>query len=440
MVNTAKNIVMIGTGYVGLVTGACLADIGHNVLCIDKDAAKIDMLKSGGIPIYEPGLKEIVTRNAKSGNLKFSTELNLEKADAIFLGVGTPTDDTTGNADLTALFSAATEIKQKLKSKTIIVTKSTVPVGTGEKLKSIIGNLGEMVSNPEFLREGNAVNDFMNPDRIVIGSESAHANKIMAEIYAPLKSETLFTSIESAELIKYAANAFLAAKVAYINEIADLCEKVGADVEDVSRGMGLDKRIGSQFLKAGPGIGGSCFPKDIRALLAQEKSAGLESKMVEAVIDSNEKRKIRIAQKIADIVGQGTSASKIIAIWGLTFKANTDDMRESPSLTIIPELQKAGFKIRAYDPEGAREAKKLLPGIELCDTAENAAQGASAIVILTEWQEFKTIDFTKLKLKTKIMIDLRNLLERAQVADYDYYSTGRKPCLAENLVKTKAIA
>jgi len=314
-----KNIVMIGTGYVGLVTGACLADIGHNVLCVDKDKTKIDLLNQGGIPIYEPGLEAVVARNVKSGRLKFSTELTLEKTDAIFLGVGTPTDDATGNADLTALFSVAKEIKQKLKTKTIIVTKSTVPVGTGEQLKNIIGNFGEMVSNPEFLREGNAVNDFMNPDRIVIGAESDNANKVMADIYAPLKGETVFTSIESAELIKYAANAFLAAKVVFINEIADLCEKVGADVEDVARGMGLDKRIGTQFLKAGPGIGGSCFPKDIRALLAQEKTAGLGSKMVEAVIESNEKRKVHIAEKIADIVRQGT-----IAILGLTFKANTD--------------------------------------------------------------------------------------------------------------------
>lgn len=429
-----KNIVMIGTGYVGLVTGACLADIGHNVLCIDNDKSKIDLLNQGGIPIYEPGLDKIVAQNIKNGRLKFSTELNVENADAVFLGVGTPTDDKTGNADLTYLFSAANEIKQKLKKKTVVVTKSTVPVGTGAQLKRIIGNNAEMVSNPEFLREGNAIHDFMNPDRVVIGSESRAAEKLMGEIYAPLKSEIVFTSIESSELIKYAANAFLAAKVAFINEIADLCEQVDADVDDVARGMGLDKRIGTQFLKAGPGIGGSCFPKDIRALLAQERSAGLESKMVEAVIDSNEKRKRRIAGKIADIVGQGT-----IAIFGLTFKANTDDMRESPALVIIPELQKAGFKIRAYDPEGMKEAKKVLRNIEFCESAENAAEGASAVVILTEWQEFKQVDYSHLKLKNKVIIDLRNLLDRNEFNEFDYYSTGRKPMLAEN-IKKKAIA
>lgn len=263
---------MIGTGYVGLVTGACLADIGHNVLCVDKDANKIELLKSGGIPIYEPGLDEVVARNVKKGSLKFATAIDLTGADAVFLGVGTPTDDATGNADLSALFAAAKEIKQQLKSKCVIVTKSTVPVGTGAKLKDILGSNAEIASNPEFLREGNAVIDFMYPDRIVVGADSQNAADLLAEIYAPLNSEVVNTSVESAELIKYAANAFLAAKVAFINEIADLCEKVGADVDDVSRGIGLDKRIGTQFLKAGPGIGGSCFPKDIRALLAQEKT------------------------------------------------------------------------------------------------------------------------------------------------------------------------
>ena len=430
-----KNIVMIGTGYVGLVTGACLADIGHNVLCIDKDKSKIEHLQNGGIPIYEPGLDEVVARNFKKGNLRFSTSLELENVDAVFLGVGTPTDKKTGSADLSFLFAAAKEVKAKLQKKTVIVTKSTVPVGTGATLKEIFGDLGMIVSNPEFLREGNAVHDFMNPDRVVVGTDNPAAKNILEQIYAPLKGEMVYTSIESAELIKYAANAFLAAKVAFINEIADLCENVGADVDDVSRGMGLDKRIGAQFLKAGPGIGGSCFPKDIRALLAQEKLAGLESKMVEAVIDSNEKRKVKLAERITSIVSGGT-----IAIWGLTFKANTDDMRESASLTIIPALQKAGFKIRAYDPQGMHEAKKLLQNVEYAENATSAAESASAVVILTEWPEFKTVDLAKLKMKNKIIIDLRNLLDKEKLSGYDYYSIGRRPLLAENILKEKASA
>lgn len=430
-----KNIVMIGTGYVGLVTGACLADIGHNVLCVDKDKGKIQRLEKGEIPIYEPGLEEVVKRNVENGRLTFSSELKLKNTDAVFLGVGTPTDPNTNNADLTAFLAAAAEVKQKLENKCVVVTKSTVPAGTGKKLKNILQGAADVVSNPEFLREGNAVHDFMNPDRIVIGVETEAARKAMAEIYSPMKGEIVFTSIESAELIKYAANAFLATKVAFINEMADLCEKIGADIEDVSKGMGLDKRIGGQFLKAGPGIGGSCFPKDIRSLSAQEKSFGLDSKLVEAVIESNETRKKNMAARIAEIAGSGT-----IAVLGLTFKANTDDMRESASLTIIPLLQKAGFKIKAYDPQGMHEAAKILKDVEYAKTSTAALEGASAAVILTEWPEFKNIDFNKANLRKNIIIDLRNLLDKTQLSNFAYYSVGRSPQLADQLIKQTATA
>ena len=431
----AKNITIIGTGYVGLVTGACLAEIGHNVICVDKDQAKITVLKNGGIPIYEPGLKEVVERNVTANRLKFSTDLDLTNTDAIFLGVGTPTDAATGNADMTAFYAAANEVKSKLKTKALIVTKSTVSVGTGGKLKEIFGAKAEIVSNPEFLREGNAVGDFMKPDRIVIGSSSPNAAKIMEEIYAPLNARIVHTSVESSELIKYAANTFLAMKVAFINEVADICEAVGADVEDVATGIGLDPRIGEKFLKAGPGIGGSCFPKDIRALSAQERAAGLQNRLVEAVINSNNERKLRLAHRIAAIAKSGT-----ICVLGLTFKANTDDMRESPALAIVETLHELNFKIRAYDPEGMREAAKLLPFVELYDSAEVAAEGASAIVILTEWAQFKKIDFSGFKVAKKVIIDMRNILNPDNLSGFEYHSIGRAPITSKKAAKTPLTA
>lgn len=426
----AKNIIVIGTGYVGLVSGACFAEIGHNVVCVDKDKSKIDGLHHGKMPIYELGLAELVARNVKNQRLKFSTELNLANAEAVFLAVGTPTDPITQNADMTAFFAAAKEVSNHYEIATpsakarndglVVVTKSTVPVGTGAKLKEIFGDKAAIISNPEFLREGNAIHDFMHPDRVVIGADESAAAKLVEEIYAPLAAKIMHTSIASSELIKYASNSFLAAKVVFINEIADFCEKVGANVEDVARGMGMDARIGEKFLKAGPGIGGSCFPKDARALAVQSEQAGVPSQIIDALIASNEQRKAKMAERIIGLVGAGK-----IAIFGLTFKANTNDMRESASLTIIPLLQKAGLKIKAYDPEGMDEAKHFLPDIEYCASALDAANGADGVVILTEWDEFTKLDYTKLALKRKLIIDLRNILNPANMRGFEYHSIGR---------------
>jgi UDPglucose 6-dehydrogenase len=416
----AKNIVVIGTGYVGLVSGACFAEIGHNVVCVDKDKAKIDGLHQGKMPIYEPGLDEVVARNVKNKRLQFSTKLDLNSADAVFLAVGTPTDPKTQNADMTAFFAAAREVSSALKNKTVVVTKSTVPVGTGAKLKEIFSDKANIVSNPEFLREGNAIHDFMHPDRVVIGADSEIAAKLVEEIYAPLAAKIMHTSIASSELIKYASNSFLAAKVVFINEIADFCERVGANVEDVARGMGMDARIGDKFLKAGPGIGGSCFPKDARALAVQSEQAGAPSQIIDALIESNEQRKIKMAERIVKLVGKGT-----VAIFGLTFKANTNDMREAASLTIIPLLQKAGLKVKAYDPEGMEEAKHFLPDLEYCVSAAEAADGADGVVILTEWDEFAKMDYAKLQLKRNLVIDLRNILNPANMKKFEYHSIGR---------------
>ena len=413
------NLTIIGTGYVGLVSGACFADIGHNVICVDKDKRKIDALKKGMIPIYEPGLKEIVERGINNGRLKFTTELELENANAVFLAVGTPTDPETENADMSMFLAAAKEVAAKLKHRCLIVTKSTVPVGTGAELKKIFAGKASIASNPEFLREGNAVYDFMNPDRIVVGVNSPSCAKFLQSLYKPIKAPFMSTDVVSSELIKYASNTFLAAKVVFINEMADLCEAMGADVEEVAKGMGLDARIGNKFLKTGPGIGGSCFPKDARALAVQAQNHGYPSLIIEALVESNEMRKENMAARIKRKVGKGT-----VAIFGLTFKANTNDMRESAALSIIPLLQKAGVKIKAYDPAGMEEAKKYLPKIIYSESAAEAAKDADAIVILTEWEEFKRLDYKKLKPRKKVIIDMRNLLKAAPPKGYDYSCLG----------------
>ncbi len=415
-----KKITIIGSGYVGLVSGACFAEIGHEVLCVDKDEKKISALQNGKIPIYEPGLEEMVARNCSAGRLKFSTQLDVSQADAVFLAVGTPTNPDTNNADLKFLFAAAEEVKNSLTKPTLIVTKSTVPVGTGAKLAEIFGEKASISSNPEFLREGCAIDDFMHPDRVVCGIEGEADEKLLRTIYAPLKSQIVFTDIATAELTKYAANAMLATRVGFINEMADLCERAGADILQLSHAVGLDERIGPKFLAAGPGVGGSCFPKDTRALAAQAAEFGAPSAIIEAVIESNLKHQDLVAERIAREIGSGTAA-----IFGLTFKANTDDMREAPALRIIPKLQEAGIKIRAYDPEGMDEAVMLLDDVEFCKTAEQASAGADAIVIMTEWDEFKTLDYGKLKPAKKRVFDTRNILAEKLPEGFEYFGLGR---------------
>src|SRR6201996_3910077 len=429
-------IAMIGTGYVGLVSGACLSEFGHDVVCIDKDASKVETLRAGGIPIYEPGLDEVVAANVKAGRLSFETDLarGVASASAIFIAVGTPSRRGDGHADLSYVFAAAEEIAKALTGYAVVVTKSTVPVGTSREVEQIIRKARpdadfDMASNPEFLREGSAIGDFRRPDRVVVGCDTERAREVMREVYRPLylnETPILFTSRESSELIKYAANAFLATKITFINEIANLCEKVGADVQDVARGMGLDGRIGSKFLHAGPGFGGSCFPKDTLALVRTAREFDAPHRIVEAVVAVNDERKLMMARKIEKVFG-GVKG-KTIAVLGLTFKPNTDDMRDAPSLVIVPELQKAGATIRAYDPEGGAEASKHL-NIELCADAYDAINGADGVVILTEWNEFRALDMAKLKagLKTPLMVDLRNIYRTAQMAQagFRYVSLGR---------------
>jgi UDPglucose 6-dehydrogenase len=429
-------IAMIGTGYVGLVSGACLSEFGHDVICIDKDAAKVNALRAGQIPIFEPGLDEVVAANVKAGRLSFHADMAkaVAGAEAVFIAVGTPSRRGDGHADLTYVFAAAEELAAHLSGYTVVVTKSTVPVGTSRKVKEIIKRVRpeaafDVCSNPEFLREGSAIDDFRRPDRVIVGCDSDRARDVIREIYRPLylhETPIVFTSPESSELIKYAANAFLATKITFINEMADLCEKVGADVQDVARGIGLDGRIGSKFLHAGPGFGGSCFPKDTLALLKTSQDSGAPTRLVEAVTSVNEARKVRMAEKIERAFGGVTGKS--IAVLGLTFKPNTDDMREAPSLVIIPWLQAAGAKIRAYDPEGAREARNLLD-IELCKNAYEALDGADGVVILTEWNEFRALDVARMKslLKRPLMVDLRNIYRPAQMAaaGFTYVSVGR---------------
>lgn len=429
-------IAMIGTGYVGLVSGACLSEFGHTVICVDKDAAKIDALNGGTIPIFEPGLDDIVSANAAANRLSFSSNLAtaVKGAAVVFIAVGTPSRRGDGHADLSHVFGAAEEIAAALDGYTVVVTKSTVPVSTSRKVEEIIRKARpdadfDMASNPEFLREGSAIEDFRRPDRIVVGCDTERARKAMQEVYRPLylnETPILFTSRESSELIKYAANAFLATKITFINEIASLCEKVGGDIQDVARGIGLDGRIGSKFLHAGPGFGGSCFPKDTLALMRTAQEAGAPTRIVEAVVSVNETRKIQMAEKIDAAFG-GVNG-KTIALLGLTFKPNTDDMRDAPSLVIVPHLQAKGAKIRAFDPEGMDEAKRHLD-IEYCTDAYHALDGADGVAILTEWNEFRALDLSRIKtmLKQPLMVDLRNIYRPADMAarGFTYISVGR---------------
>ncbi|MGB8364660.1 MAG: UDP-glucose dehydrogenase family protein [Rhizomicrobium sp.] len=429
-------IAMIGTGYVGLVSGACLSEFGHEVVCIDKDDSKIADLNQGRIPIFEPGLDEVVAANVKAGRLSFTRDLAsaVPHADVIFIAVGTPSRRGDGHADLSFVFGAAEEIAKELDGYTVVITKSTVPVGTGRKVEDIIRRLRpdaqfDVASNPEFLREGSAIEDFLRPDRVVVGAESERARNVLKEVYRPLylnETPILFTSRETSELIKYAANAFLATKITFINEMADLCEKVGADVQDVARGIGLDGRIGGKFLHAGPGFGGSCFPKDTLALLKTSQQANAPVRIVETVVAVNERRKMQMAEKIAAAFGDLNG--KTVAVLGLTFKPNTDDMRDAPSLVIVPTLEAKGARIRAYDPEGAREARKLLD-IEMCKDAYEALAGADGVVILTEWNEFRALDLARVKslLARPLMVDLRNIYRPSQMAEagFTYVSVGR---------------
>jgi UDPglucose 6-dehydrogenase len=432
---------MIGTGYVGLVSGACFSEFGHYVVCVDKDLKKIGALKEGRIPIYEPGLEEVVADSVKAGRLSFTDDLaaSVKQADAVFIAVGTPSRRGDGHADLSYVFTAAEEIAAALDGYTVIITKSTVPVGTGKRVEEIIRKRRpdaefEVASNPEFLREGSAIEDFRRPDRVVCGTVSERARETLRELYRPLflnETPMLFTSRETSELIKYAANAFLATKITFINEMADICEAVGANVQDVSRGIGLDGRIGSKFLHAGPGYGGSCFPKDTLALLKTAQDVGAPSRIVEAVAKVNEERKARMAAKIEKAFG-GVSG-KTIAVLGLTFKPNTDDMRDAPSLIILPQLVKLGAHIRAYDPEGMNEAKKYLD-VEMCPDANAALDGADGVVILTEWNEFRALDLKSAKklLKRPLMVDLRNIYRPDEMAKagFDYVSIGRPATVA----------
>ena len=429
-------IAMIGTGYVGLVSGACLSEFGHEVVCIDKDASKVATLRAGGIPIFEPGLDEVVAANVKSGRLSFETDLarGVAGAAAVFIAVGTPSRRGDGHADLSYVYAAAEEIAKALTGYAVVVTKSTVPVGTSRKVEEIIKKARpdaafDMASNPEFLREGSAIEDFRRPDRVIVGCDTERAREAMREVYRPLflnETPILFTSRETSELIKYAANAFLATKITFINEMADICEKVGGDVQDVARGIGLDGRIGKKFLHAGPGYGGSCFPKDTLALVQTAQELGAPSRIVEAVVEVNDRRKLDMAKKVE--AAFGGVKGKTIAVLGLTFKPNTDDMRDAPSLVIVPYLQAAGATIRAYDPEGHKEAAKHMQLDYRKDTYD-ALDGADGVVILTEWNEFRALDFDRVKktLKTPLMVDLRNIYRPAQMRDagFQYVSVGR---------------
>ena len=415
------NITMLGTGYVGLVSGTCFSEFGFDVCCVDKDKDKINNLKNDIIPIYEPGLQNLVKKNKNSGRLSFSNDIdqNIKKADIVFIAVGTPSRRGDGHADLTYVYEAAEKIAKNLDGYTVIVNKSTVPVGTGAEVKNIIKKINpdalfDVVSNPEFLREGNAIEDFMRPDRVVVGIETEKAKQLMSIIYKPLyliETPILFTDLNTAELIKYSANAFLAVKISYINQMSDLCEKVGADVHDVAKGIGLDKRIGSKFLHPGPGYGGSCFPKDTLALVQTAKEYDLNLSLVETVVQYNKQRKSDMADKIIEAFNNNCQNKKI-SILGLSFKPETDDMRDSPSLDIIPILKEKGFDISVFDPVAMDEAKKLLKNIEFSNNIEECLQNSDGLVILTEWNEFRGLSATRLKkvMKGNILIDLRNSL------------------------------
>lgn len=413
-------IAMIGTGYVGLVSGACFSEFGVDVVCVDKDAGKIDKIKQGIMPIFEPGLEDLVSKNVEAGRLSFTTDLGdaVKGADAVFIAVGTPSRRGDGHADLSYVYGAAEEIAMAVEGHTVIVTKSTVPVGTGLEVEKIIDRVRpdadcDVVSNPEFLREGSAIEDFMRPDRVVIGTKSERAREVMRLLYRPLhliETPILFTSRQTAEMIKYAANTFLATKITFINEISDLCEVLDADVQEVAKGIGLDGRIGSKFLHAGPGYGGSCFPKDTLALVRTASQAGSPLRIVETVVDVNEKRKQKMAERVISAC-DGSVEGKTIGVLGVTFKPNTDDMRDSPSLDIIKGLQKAGAKIQAYDPEGMKEAATMLDGVIWCDNAYAALTGTDAVVIITEWNEFRGLDMARVKtlMKNPVLVDLRNI-------------------------------
>lgn len=431
-------VAMIGTGYVGLVSGTCFSEFGHTVTCVDKNPERIDSLKRGEIPIFEPGLDDLVARNVKAGRLSFTQDVAtaVVNADAVFIAVGTPSRRGDGEADLSYVYAAAKEIAGSLKDYTLVVTKSTVPVGTGREVERIIRETApkadfEMASNPEFLREGAAIEDFMRPDRVVCGAESDRAKELLRNLYRPLylnETPILFTALETAELIKYAANAFLATKITFINEIADLCEKVNVNVQDVARGIGLDGRIGGKFLHAGPGYGGSCFPKDTQALVAIGKKYDAPMRIVDTVIDINDKRKRSMADKVIAACG-GSIKGKTVGVLGLTFKPETDDMRDSPSLEIVPALQAAGAIVRAFDPEGMDEARKLLKDLVWCEDAYDVAAGADVLVLVTEWNQFRALDLPRVKalLKQPLLVDLRNVYKPAEMqqAGFTYYSVGR---------------
>ena len=434
-------VAMIGTGYVGLVSGSCFSEFGVDVVCVDKDETKIAKLHDNVMPIYEPGLDDLVKKNVEAGRLSFTSDLGsaVREADAVFIAVGTPSRRGDGHADLSYVYQAAKEIAEQLDGYTVVVTKSTVPVGTGAEVERIIRETRpdaefDVVSNPEFLREGSAIGDFMRPDRVVIGTDSDRARAVMRELYRPLfliETPIVFTSRQTSELIKYAGNTFLATKITFINEIADLCEKVGADVHDVARGIGLDGRIGRKFLHPGPGYGGSCFPKDTLALVRTAQEVGAPLRIIETVVDINDRRKRAMAGRIIGTLG-GDVTGKTIAVLGLTFKPNTDDMRDSPALEIVPALLAAGAKVRTYDPEGMEEAKKVIDdhaNLTYCEDAYETLTGADAVAIVTEWNEFRGLDIDRVKaaLKQPLMIDLRNVYNPSDMATagFVYHSIGR---------------
>jgi len=436
----SMKIAMVGSGYVGLVSGACFADFGHDVVCIDKDPSKIERLNAGVMPIYEPGLAELVAGNVKAGRLSFTTDLasGIAGAQAIFIAVGTPSRRGDGHADLSFVRAVAQEVGENLSSPAVIVTKSTVPVGTGDEVERIVADTGTQVrfavaSNPEFLREGAAIEDFKRPDRIVIGTQDEWAREVMNAVYRPLflnRAPILFTSRRSSELIKYAANAFLAVKITFINEMADLCEKVGGNVQDVARGIGMDNRIGTKFLHAGPGYGGSCFPKDTLALLKTAEDYDSPTRIVEAVVKVNDSRKRAMGRKVVDALGgPGQARGKHVALLGLTFKPNTDDMRDAPSIAIAQTLSDAGITVAAYDPEGMEAAAPLMPGVAMKTSAYEAIAQADAVVIVTEWDAFRALDFDRIKAlaKAPVLVDLRNIYQPDDIRakGFTYSSIGR---------------
>ncbi len=431
-------LTMIGTGYVGLVSGACFSEFGHDVVCVDINPERIQSLKAGRIPIFEPGLEDLVRRNVEAGRLSFTGDINegVAGADAVFIAVGTPSRRGDGHADLSYVFAAARQIVEAATGPLVIVNKSTVPVGTAQAVAAIVAEMGcahpiEIASNPEFLREGSAIGDFTHPDRVVVGCETERAREVMREIYRPLflrETPIFFTGWESAELIKYAANSFLAVKIGFINEMADLAEKVGANVQDVAKGIGMDKRIGDKFLNAGPGYGGSCFPKDTLALIKTARDAGAPTTIVEATVAANEARKLDMAARVIAACG-GDVKGKTIGVLGLTFKPNTDDMRDAPSLVIVPELLAAGARVVAYDPEGRAQAEPMLPGIEFAEGAYDAITGADCAVLITEWNEFRALDLNRARglMARPIFVDLRNVYRPAEMRamGFDYSSIGR---------------